>query len=185
MLLSVMKSGELKRRFILDAECANEFAYSCSLLLEMRIGKSTRCHGAVWDNWMVREALPLKPCGTRGPLQRQKEMGRKKRWQAPPLPPGASAVGKLPKSTMLAWKFRQISWQSGFAPSSRRTITCETSLLGGLTPAGGPFWRESELPASSPEDLRIHHHPYVYSAFLRLYQWFLKYSPTFINPKLD
>ena len=100
-------------------------------------------------------------------------------------PPGASAVGKLPKSTVLARKFRRISGQSGFAPPSCRTITCETSLLRGLTPAGGPFWRDSELPASSPEDLRIHHHPCVYTAFLHLYQWFLKYSPTFINPKLD
>ena len=47
MLLSVMKSGELKSRFILDAECANEFAHLYSSLLEMRIGKSTACHGAV------------------------------------------------------------------------------------------------------------------------------------------
>lgn len=186
MLLSVMKSGgELKSRFILDTECTNEFAHSYSSLLEIRIGKSTACHGAVWDNWMVHEALPLKPRGTREPLWWQKEMGRKKRWQACPSPPGASAVGKLPKSTMLAGKFRRISGLSGFALPSCRTLTCETSLLRGLTPAGGPFWRDSELPASSPEDLRIHHHLCVYTAFLHLYQWFLKYSPTFINPKLD
>lgn len=82
MLLSVMKSCELKSRFILDAECANEFAHLYSSLLQMQIGKSTACHGAVWDNWMVHEALPLKPRGTREPLWLQKEMGRKKRWKA-------------------------------------------------------------------------------------------------------
>ena len=180
-----MSGGELKGRFVLDAECTNEVTSSHSSLLEMRVGRTTGCHGVVWDNWIVREALPLKPGGTREPLEQQKEMGRKKRWQPCPSPPGASAVGKLPKSTMLGRKFRQIPRQSGFLPPSCRTVTRETHLLGGLTPAGGPSWRDSELPASSPEDLRIHHHQCVYTACLHLYQWFLKYSATFLNPKLD